>query len=322
MYALKQIPEDFIVEEIPEKEFSSEKKKYLIYFLEKKRYNTEDAIIEISRRLNLPRKNIGYAGAKDRNAVTFQYISILGNGQELEIKDIKLKHIGYSDLPISLGNLFGNKFKITIRNLEGEDIEKIKSKGDMKHFINYFDTQRFSLNNPQIGKMIIEKKYKDACEIIIGENSKISEEIKSYLEMHKNAYLNALKIVPRKTLMIYVHAYQSLLWNWAVEKAIAKGKKFEKIPLLGFGTEMEDEIKEIYEPIIIEESISLRDFILRDFPELSLEGDYRGVFADIKSLSIGEIEADDLNEGKNKIAVEFFLPKGAYATMAVRNLLN
>jgi tRNA pseudouridine13 synthase len=322
MYILKQIPEDFIVDEIPEKEFLREKNRYSIYVLEKRRYNTEDAIIEISRRLNIPRKNMGYAGAKDRNAITTQYISILGNGQELEIKDIKLSFIGYSDLPISLGNLFGNRFKITIRNLEAEDVEKIKSKSDMKKFINYFDTQRFSLNNPQIGKMMIEKKYKDACEIIIGENSRISDEIKSYLEVHKNAYLNALKIVPRKTLMIYVHAYQSLLWNWAVEKAIAKGCEFEKMPLLGFGTEMEEEIQEIYSPILIEESISLRDFILRDFPELSLEGDYRGVYADIKDLKIGEIDNDELNEEKKKIAVEFSLSKGAYATMAVRNLLN
>ena len=40
MYILKQIPEDFVVDEVPEKEFLKEKNKYSVYLLRKKNYNT------------------------------------------------------------------------------------------------------------------------------------------------------------------------------------------------------------------------------------------------------------------------------------------
>lgn len=316
MYILKQIPEDFVVDEISEKEFSNEKGKYCVYLLKKRSYNTEDAVQKICRHLNIHRRNIGYAGAKDRNAVTSQFVSVLGKTKELQLKDISFKHIGFMDEPISLGSLKGNKFRITIRNIHDEKIKKLD------YFINYFDSQRFSKNNAVIGKYIMKKRYKDACELLIEEDSKLSEPIKHFLEKNKNAYLNAMKLVQRKTLMIYLHAYQSLLWNRAVEESLKEKINIEKIPLLGFGTEFEGEIKEIYEKILFDENITLRDFILRDFPEISLEGDYRKVKMKIEDLEILKEEEDELNKGKKKVVVEFFLQKGAYATMAVRNMVE
>jgi tRNA(Glu) U13 pseudouridine synthase TruD len=66
----------------------------------------------------------------------------------------------------------------------------------------------------------------------------------------------------------------------------------------------------------------LRDFILRDFPEISLEGDYRKVIIQLIDLEISDADEDELNIGKKKIIVEFFLEKGAYATMAIKNIVG
>jgi len=158
-YTIKQKPEDFIVKEVPNKIFNKTNGKYLIYSLKKINRNTEDCIQHLSRTLKVPRKFLGFAGTKDHNAITEQYISVF-NVQNLKskIKNIKglenfsLEFIGYLDNPLSLGDLATNKFEITIRALDKRvDIENPHS------IINYFDEQRFSKNNHIIGKAIIKK---------------------------------------------------------------------------------------------------------------------------------------------------------------------
>jgi len=75
MYELKKIPEDFIVKEVADRTFGPEGK-YLVCLLKKKNYNTEDAVQAICKALGAVRKNISYAGNKDRKAVTYQHISL------------------------------------------------------------------------------------------------------------------------------------------------------------------------------------------------------------------------------------------------------
>ena len=64
MYKLKQIPEDFIVEEIPLFDFGKTGD-YTYFLLKKQEYNTENAIQTISHQIRIPRKKFGYAGSKD-----------------------------------------------------------------------------------------------------------------------------------------------------------------------------------------------------------------------------------------------------------------
>ena len=77
MYKIKQIPEDFIVNEVIDIKLNP-KGSYSYFILKKKDYATPAAIEKIARFLNIPVKKVGYAGAKDRRAVTTQLISIEG----------------------------------------------------------------------------------------------------------------------------------------------------------------------------------------------------------------------------------------------------
>ncbi len=317
---LKHKPEDFKVEEIPDREFL-DKGNYLILRLTKKNYNTEDAVQAISRKLGISRKNIGYAGTKDRNAITTQIISIYKGSKErilgLELKDISLEYIGYSNAPVSLGDLKGNKFIITIRNMDKE--KKIQEK---KKIPNYYDEQRFSGNNARIGKHLIKKEFEEAAELL-KKDHKYGETIRERLRENPNDYINAIKTIPRKIIQIYLHAYQSLIWNKTVEKYLEKEREQEKIPIVGFATEIEsEEIKKIVEEIMMEENITYRDFILREFREISLEGNNRQLYQEIEGLEIGRLEEDEEHPGKNKVTVKFILGKGSYATITVKELLK
>ena len=317
MHKLKQIPEDFRVKEVTNREFGEEGS-YLVCIMKKNNYNTEDAVQAICNALRVQRKNIGYAGTKDRNAITSQYISIYKGTPEriaiLEFEDIQLEPVGRTATPISLGDLEGNEFDITIRNLDKEEIKK------MNKFPNYFDKQRFSKNNLEIGRAIIKKDFKKATEILLQDN-KYGERIKKILEKSKNNHSTALRSMPQKIIMIFIHAYQSYIWNETLSQLGEQAP--EEIPLIGFGTELDEtETSLAIKKILEKEEITQRDFIIREIPELSPEGTTRKSYADLKDLKISEKEEDELNPGKKKVKVSFFLEKGAYATMAVKNLLD
>lgn len=350
MYKIKQVPEDFIVKEISDITFGNTGK-YAYFLLKKKDYNTIKAIETIASSLRISPKNIGFAGNKDKNAVTEQIISIKNGKREFEkvsLKDIGLKYVGRGDEEIYLGGLKGNEFGITLRNLEDEEIKKIeeKAKNNQIFMPNYFGTQRFSKNNHLVGKAITNRDFKKAVELVLESNSEQNERIEEHLQKQKNNFIGALKIIPFKMLKLYVHSYQSFLFNKALEEYISinsinknninkkniDGKSGnglnhnEKIPIVGFSTELKElknrQIKKIIEKLMKEEKITERDFIIRAIPYLSSEGGERNAFIKIGDFKIINVEKDELNESKKKMVVSFSLPKGCYATVLMDFLLK
>lgn len=117
MYKLKQLPEDFKVVEILHLDLA-DSGEYSYYKLTKKNYNTLDAVRAIARKLNIKDKFLGYAGNKDRAAITEQFVSIKnGPKKNLILKDLSLEYVGKGNKPISLGDNEGNDFEIVVRNL-------------------------------------------------------------------------------------------------------------------------------------------------------------------------------------------------------------
>ncbi|MDP3733816.1 MAG: tRNA pseudouridine(13) synthase TruD [Nanoarchaeota archaeon] len=336
MYILKQQPEDFRVKEISAIP-CQEKGEYLYLILIKKNHNTIDAIKKIAQRLHIPEKNIGFAGSKDKNAITEQICSIKHGSWEkvrkIRIPNINLQFFGYGTTPISLGDHTGNYFEIVARNLDAEKITNIK------WIENYFDEQRFSERNVQIGRHLIKKEFKEAVLLI---DDAIAH---SHLVSHNNDYIGALQRMPLRLLRLYVNAYQSYLWNetlarYLSQKAdllttvaysagelvfVADPEKFLdlEIPLLGFSdSKSQAEVEKIIHNVMKKENITHHDFIIKQIPELSLEGELRKAFVEVKNVTIGRKMNDELNPGKKKVKVSFLLPKGSYATMVMKKMMQ
>ncbi len=314
MYKIKQIPGDFIVNEVIEVKLS-ENGGYSYFILKKKDYATPAAVEKIVKFLNIPVKRIGYAGAKDRRAITTQWISIEGLPDRLKhFKDnnIELEYKGRGDSAIYLGRLKGNNFEIVIRNTK----KKPKKIGK---FLNLFDEQRFSMNNVDIGRALVKKDYRKAVEILMKSNGYYERLVKDHYESTNNA-VESLRRIPMHVLMFFIHAYQSEIWNKCAIKI--KSKKNIDLPIIGFGTEFKNKsVKKLAEDIMQREGITYRDFIIRQIPELSSEGNSRKIYADVKKLKIGKLENDELNKGMKKVKIKFFLNKGNYATMAIKNMI-
>jgi tRNA pseudouridine13 synthase len=315
MYALKQVPEDFIVEEVIELP-KSKAGKFSYFSLKKRSLNSEEAIQAIAAHLKKPRKLFAYAGSKDKHAVTTQYCSFMGSMADFALPGLEVKVIGKGDEAIHLGRHTANRFVITIRNLTSSDLELFKKNYELLQergfrFANYFDAQRFSGSNPEVGKAMIKKDFAAAAQLISGHG-----EIWQYLEEHPKDYVGALRRLPQKTLQLYIHAYQSKLWNMLADKT--HSKKNIKLPLIGFGTE---HLSKAAEDLLKAEGIALRDFIIRQLP-VSAEGHERELYAsasDFKILATGD---DERNSGKSKITLSFTLPKASYATMLIKGLFQ
>jgi len=195
---IKQLPQDFIVEEIgldyetsvkylPDKKIETidwekifenkeEGKDHLILDLEKHNLSTMQAISQMSRFLRLSKSRFGYAGLKDKRSISSQKISLYN--PELErlskfyFKDIKTYNPFWSSKKIDIGDLKENRFIITIRQIEGLSKEEIKEiietnflKINQKGLINYFGEQRFGGAREvtaKVGKHLILKEYKKA----------------------------------------------------------------------------------------------------------------------------------------------------------------
>ncbi len=157
---LRSDPADFQVKEVYE-DLKYEGGRYLVLEIEKKDWDTHHLIRELARRLRISQKRFGWAGTKDKRAVTSQRISIM-NLDESELKritlpDINIKVLGKTNRAVGLGDLLGNRFKIHIQKLTCADaksrMEKITDEINARGIPNYFGVQRFGDVRPVTHKV-------------------------------------------------------------------------------------------------------------------------------------------------------------------------
>lgn len=332
MYQIKRLPQDFIVKEIS-KANSDGNGEYSYYTLKKISYSTVDALQTLSKKFRIPLKNFGFAGNKDKNAVSEQKISIFRGRKDFEnvkLGNIELRYMGNGKEPISLGDLKGNEFIVTIRNLGSGDIKKIEGLKNKKLKIpNFYGSQRFSKNNHLVGKAIIKRDFRKAVGLVLGNSGASEEKIRAYLSKNKANYIGALRLIPLKTRRLLLHSYQSFLFNKIACRYIKgnkNSKKNIKIPVVGFGLDLESiknrQLKKIIKNVLKEEKLNPREFIINEAPELASEGGWRDLFFMLEGLKILEVSQDELNENKQKVKVCFALPKSCYATVALEFFLQ
>jgi len=159
---------DFTVEEIPLYEFTGEGE-HLILQIRKKDMTTWEMLDVISNHIGIKRRDMGYAGLKDKHAMTIQYISIMAIHEEkinafLHDK-IKILSTVRHNNKIRIGHLKGNRFKIRLKKVLGVQKDKLDSvlKWIRLHGVpNYFGNQRFGNqgDNWRDGQKIIEGTLK------------------------------------------------------------------------------------------------------------------------------------------------------------------
>lgn len=147
---IRQQPEDFIVEEILGFEPTGEGE-HVFLKIQKRGENTDFIAKQIAKYAELPKMAVSYAGLKDRHAVTTQWFGVHIPGKRevdwrgLESDSVKVLQAIRHNRKLKTGALQGNRFIITVRELQGERqvlesrLAQIKAEG----VPNYFGPQRF-----------------------------------------------------------------------------------------------------------------------------------------------------------------------------------
>jgi tRNA pseudouridine13 synthase len=147
---LKRLDEDFIVTELPLQPPSGEGE-HLWLDIEKNGANTAFVAQQLAVAARVQDVDVGYAGLKDRYAITRQWFSIyLPKGETPDLT--RLQHPEFKVLSQSRhgkklrpGDLQGNRFRILLRDVTGDrdaieaNLEAVASQG----VPNYFGAQRF-----------------------------------------------------------------------------------------------------------------------------------------------------------------------------------
>ncbi|XP_037472825.1 pseudouridylate synthase 7 homolog [Triticum dicoccoides] len=171
---------------------------------------------------------------------------------------IKVGNFCYVKEGLGLGQLMGNRFTITLRGVVAELDDMIKAAVDglgKNGFINYYGLQRFgsgSVPTHRIGAALLRGEWKNAVNLVLDPREGERDDIKEVREHYKQHgdidmalrnfprhlvaekailqclrkcpenYLQALKGIPRPLRMMYVHSYQSYLWNHAASMRVEK----------------------------------------------------------------------------------------------------
>ena len=394
--------EDFYVEEIPEVIPDGEGPNVYIW-IEKLGRTTLDVVLDIARDLHISRKRMGFAGMKDKKALTRQWICISNMNSEDEFNQVKaldgtiyktdFLKIVRGRKKLRMGQLKGNKFKILIK-----DLEDIQESADIANEVlkelevtgvpNYFGWQRFGkprTNTHLVGEALVENDLAKAVGRYIGnpteeehgENQKARQAyddgnleeslnlmgkgmryekmmIKELIrdskkgELTDKSYMNAIHALPKPLQRMFVHAYQSYLFNEAVSKRVEMGinkyiegdiiidkeehivrdktpEEFQELinnfevnptsPL--YGTKVPyagGEVGKMEEDVLKSYNLEKSDFEVPKMPRLGSHGLRRAM-----RFQVWDASATPTDDG---VLCEFSINKGSYATAVLREIMK
>jgi tRNA pseudouridine13 synthase len=150
-------PEDFFVEELPAFEPAGQGE-HLLLTIEKRGMNTAFAAKRIAQWAGIPEMGIGYAGMKDRHAVTRQRVSVhlpkrvAPDLDTLQSDDLRVLESHWHNRKLPRGALAGNRFVLTPRDVQGDrDAIETRLASIRDHGLpNYFGEQRFGRDGDNV----------------------------------------------------------------------------------------------------------------------------------------------------------------------------
>ncbi|WP_153447596.1 tRNA pseudouridine(13) synthase TruD [Vibrio algicola] len=125
---------------------------HLMVRIRKQGENTSYVVNELAKACGVPSSNVGWAGLKDRHAVTEQWLSVQGAKAEgfditqfeADHPSVKILATAYHNKKLRPGDLIGNQFVIRLAQVSDindvcQRLEKVKLNG----VPNYYGAQRF-----------------------------------------------------------------------------------------------------------------------------------------------------------------------------------
>ena len=318
---LKSRPRDFqVVEQLGFEPGGGGEHVYL--WVEKTGLNTEQLAAEFARFAGVSRRRVGYAGLKDKQALTRQWFCVhLPGKQELPWEECRgdgFRILRWLRHPRKLqrGALAGNRFQITLRQFEGDrrQAESILEQLSSQGFANYFGPQRFGHQGANVAHAVAMFEGREKV---------------------RNRHLRGL----------YLSAARALIFNQVLDYRVREGNWH--IPLPG-DLLMFDGGGAFFRAETLDDDIVERVRSLTLHPSGPLWGD-RGELAsaeagEIERSAAGEwqtlarglereglrrqrrplrVQATDLSwswQG-DSLRLEFFLPAGVYATTLLREII-
>ncbi len=215
--------------------------RYTHFNLVKFNKDTILAVREISQALVRNPADFSYAGIKDNRAITVQRVACVGNVgaqlKKMQIKNIEINDISFSNKPLQVGELWGNNFSIVIRQInrslpETKEIaEKCIQQVHARGFPNYYGIQRFGLHRPnshEIGRLVLLKNFEAAVKLMLFERfeseSQVARDFRTKLEETQD-YSWALDHFPDSL------AYEKILIHHLVHNPQDYVGAFKQLPL-------------------------------------------------------------------------------------------
>ena len=179
---------------------------HLLCVLKKTQKEHLTAMQILSRSFRCRQGDIGFAGIKDMQAITYQFVTLRNMGQhraersirqQLQNRDVELKILSTNvDFLLNIGDLEGNQFEITVRNLkrvkvdwdgnepvkesfvdcEREHINRMVERIQKHGYINFYGEQRIGAPGKreeigvrafEIGRAMVKQDFKKAIDLLM-----------------------------------------------------------------------------------------------------------------------------------------------------------
>jgi tRNA pseudouridine13 synthase len=164
---IRERMEDFLVEEVPAYEASGEGE-HTFFEVEKRDLSTRALVKQVARALDIVPRDVGYAGLKDARAVARQTLSVWDVPPErleaLELENARVLWARRHKNKLKVGHLRGNRFTLRVRAVHANAEERavpiftvLKERG----VPNGYGVQRFGNrgDNHEVGLMLVRDDW-------------------------------------------------------------------------------------------------------------------------------------------------------------------
>ncbi|MDP1826195.1 MAG: tRNA pseudouridine(13) synthase TruD [Archangium sp.] len=319
----KATPEDFVVEEIPAYEPSGEADcEHLFLWIEKRGRSTQDVAKALARHCGMQEKDVSWAGLKDRQAVTRQYLCAPARYVEPKLATFALEGVTVLRTArhrnkLKGGHLRGNRFELVVRGVTDQAVAKeVLARLVRLGIPNFFGEQRFGVggDNAEKGKRILQA----------GGRHRDRFERKLFLSAYQSDLFN--RVLARR---LEGGTFATALQGDVLKKNLTGGEFICAEPAVDqprvdslevsptgplFGPEMrrpEGVVDALEEAVLTEEGITRELFVAGGNETMGA----RRLLRIAMELESAEAEGDVLR-------LKFSLPAGSYATVLLRELLK